>query len=43
MPNCWRQGFAERGKGLGTRGVGQVGWAKGGGIRGARGVESIYK
>ena len=37
------EGVAERGKGVGARRDGEAGWCKGGGVRGARGVESIFK
>ena len=37
------EGVVERGKGVGARRVGQEGWDKGGGVRGDKGVESIFK
>ena len=33
----------ERGKGVQARRVGEGGWGKGGWVRGAKGVESIFK
>ena len=37
-----REGVVERGKGLGARRVGEGGGARGG-VRGGKGVESIFK